>query len=78
MLMRGNLTRRVADGIARGLPAGGELPPGSGGLRLAGLGGSLIAPGPAVMPAVPDPARVAGAVARYMALREFRARLTGA
>jgi hypothetical protein len=47
-------------------------------LRLAGLGGSLIAPGPAVMPAVPDPARVAGAVARYMALREFRARLTGA
>jgi hypothetical protein len=40
-------------------------------------GGSLIVPGPAVMPAVPDPARVAGAVARYTALREFRARLYG-
>src|SRR5207249_6983446 len=43
--------------------------------RLAGPGGSLIAPGPAVMPAAPDPGQVAGAVARYMALREFRARL---
>ena len=29
------------------------------------------------MPAVPDPAQVAGAVARYVALREFRARLYG-
>jgi DDE superfamily endonuclease len=28
-----------------------------------------------VLPAVPDPGQVAGAVARYMALREFRARL---
>ena len=33
--------------------------------------------GPAVMPAAPDPAQVAGAVARYQALREFRARLYG-
>ena len=32
---------------------------------------------PAVMPAAPDPAQVAGAVDRYMALREFRARLYG-
>src|SRR5436190_1055088 len=32
---------------------------------------------PAVMPAVPDPAQVTGAVDRYMALREFRARLYG-
>jgi DDE superfamily endonuclease len=40
-------------------------------LRLAGRGGSLIVPGPAT----PDPAQVAGAVAGYMALREFRARL---
>ena len=31
----------------------------------------------AAMPAEPDPAQVAGAVARYMALREFRARLYG-
>src|SRR5271165_2797778 len=31
----------------------------------------------AAMPAAPDPAQVAGAVARYMALREFRARLYG-
>ena len=46
-------------------------------MRLAGPGGSLIAPGPAVMPAAPDPAQVAGASARYMALREFRARLYG-
>ena len=46
-------------------------------MPLAGPGGSLIAPGPAVMPAVPDPVQVAGAVARYMALREFRARLYG-
>src|SRR5205809_1790621 len=61
----------------RGRPAGRELPPGSGGSRLAGPGGSLIAPGPAVMPAVPDPAQVTGAVDRYMALREFRARLYG-
>ena len=30
---------------------------------------------PAVVPAAPDPAQVAGAVDRYMALREFRARL---
>src|SRR5882757_1138187 len=30
---------------------------------------------PAVTPAVPDPAQVTGAVDRYMALREFRARL---
>src|SRR5213593_3900218 len=30
---------------------------------------------PAVMPAVPDPPQVTGAVDRYMALREFRARL---
>ena len=30
---------------------------------------------PAVMPAAPDPAQVAGAVDRYMALREFRTRL---
>src|SRR5580700_5572587 len=29
----------------------------------------------AVMPAAPDPAQVAGAVGRYMALREFRAGL---
>jgi hypothetical protein len=50
----------------RGQPAGGELP-----------GGSLIAPGPAVMPAAPDPAQVAGAVARYLVLREFRAGLYG-
>ena len=60
----------------RGQPAGGELPPGSGGL-LADPGCALIAPGPAVMPAAPDPAQVAGAIARYMALREFRARLYG-
>jgi len=46
-------------------------------LRLAGPGGPLIASRPAVMPAVPDPAQVAGAIARYMALREFRARLYG-
>ena len=32
---------------------------------------------PAVVPATPDPAQVAGAVDRYMALREFRARLYG-
>jgi hypothetical protein len=32
---------------------------------------------PAVMPAAPDPAQVAGAADRYMALREFRARLYG-
>jgi len=32
---------------------------------------------PAVTPAVPDPAQVTGAVDRYMALREFRARLYG-
>ena len=32
---------------------------------------------PAAMPAVPDPAQVTGAVDRYMALREFRARLYG-
>src|ERR1700756_2113575 len=32
---------------------------------------------PAVAPAALDPAQVAGAVARYMALREFRARLYG-
>src|SRR5438876_11402633 len=32
---------------------------------------------PAVMPAVPDPAQVTGAVDRYMALRECRARLYG-
>ena len=32
---------------------------------------------PAVMPAVPDPAQVTGAIDRYMALREFRARLYG-
>src|SRR6266566_3702223 len=32
---------------------------------------------PAVAPATPDPAQVAGAVDRYMALREFRARLYG-
>jgi hypothetical protein len=32
---------------------------------------------PAVMPAAPDPAQVAGAVDRYLALREFRARLYG-
>src|SRR5580700_5525708 len=31
----------------------------------------------AVMPAAPDPAQVAGAVDRYLALREFRARLYG-
>ena len=31
----------------------------------------------AAMPAAPDPARVAGAVSRHMALREFRARLYG-
>ena len=30
---------------------------------------------PAVMPAAPDPAQVAGAIDRYLALREFRARL---
>ena len=30
---------------------------------------------PAVLPAAPDPAQVAGAVDRYLALREFRARL---
>src|SRR6266478_9809507 len=30
---------------------------------------------PAVAPAAPDPAQVAGAVDRYLALREFRARL---
>jgi hypothetical protein len=29
------------------------------------------------MPAAPDPAQVAGAIARYMALRKFRARLYG-
>jgi hypothetical protein len=29
------------------------------------------------MPAAPDPAQVAGAIARYLALREFRARLYG-
>jgi len=40
-------------------------------------GCALIAPGPAVLPAAPDPAQVAGAIARYMALREFRARLYG-
>ena len=32
---------------------------------------------PAVVPAAPDPAQVAGAVDRYLALREFRARLYG-
>ena len=32
---------------------------------------------PAVMLAAPDPAQVAGAVDRYMALREFRTRLYG-
>lgn len=53
----------------------GELLPGPGGLRLAGPGGSLIAPCPAVMPAVPDPARVAGAVNRFLALQEFRSKL---
>ena len=44
---------------------------------LADPGCALIAPGPAVMPAAPDPAQVAGAIARYMALREFRAQLYG-
>ena len=37
----------------------------------------LTVPVPAASPAAPDPARVAGSVARYMALREFRARLYG-
>jgi DDE superfamily endonuclease len=55
--------------------AGGELLPGSGGLRLAGPGGSLIAPCPAVMPAALDPAQVAGAVNRFLALQEFRSKL---
>jgi len=55
--------------------AGRELTARSGGLRLAGPDGSLISPRPVVMPAAPDPAQVAGAVARHMALREFRARL---
>jgi hypothetical protein len=58
---------------SRGRPAGRGLPSGSGGAPLAGPVGSLIAPGPAV----PDPVQVAGAVARYLALREFRARLYG-
>ena len=44
-------------------------------MRLAGPDSSLIAPRPAVMPAAPDPAQVAGAVTRHLALREFRARL---
>jgi len=37
----------------------------------------MFASRPAVMPAVPDPAQVSGAVARHVALREFRARLYG-
>jgi DDE superfamily endonuclease len=37
----------------------------------------LTVPAPAAPPAAPDPAQVAGAVDRYMALREFRARLYG-
>jgi hypothetical protein len=50
----------------RSRPARRGLAPGSGGLPLADPGGSLTAS----CPAVPDPVQVAGAVARYMALRE--------
>ena len=66
-----NVSRQVAGGIAGAGQPAVSCRRGSGGLRLAGPGGPLIAS----CPAVPDPAQVAGAVARYMALREFRARL---
>lgn len=64
--------------FSRGCPAGSRsgLPgDGSGGLRLAGPDGSLTAACPAVMPAVPDPAQVTGAVSRFLALQEFRSKL---
>ena len=42
---------------------------------LTGLPGGQRLPLAAPVPGAPDPAQVAGAVARYLALREFRARL---